>query len=423
MRWVSAISQAESTDAALFEIISLVRGQLGAERPDLLLAFVSNHHEPAYAAVSRGLNSAFSGALLLGCSAGAVIGGGTEVEGSPGLSVTAAVLPGVDIHPFHLVAGDMPSLEAEPGTWATAFGLQRMPPPCIMVIPDPHTTPTEVLVRGMDAAFPGSPKIGGIASGGHSAGANALFLGDRLHRAGAVGVALSGNITLDTVVAQGCRPVGSPMIVTRCEGNLILELDGQPPLAALQNLFEQLDEADRELFRTAPLCGVEMRDTVEHREGEYLIRNVLGIRDEGDGMFVGEVLRLWQVVQFHVRDARTSHDDVHAALSRYAQEARDRLPEGAVLFSCLGRGKGLYGHPNHDSDALREHLGEIPLGGFFCSGEIGPVQGITYLHGYTSAFGLFRSARPPSFVLDVGGIIGLLVVPIGQLHSRTGNSP
>jgi small ligand-binding sensory domain FIST len=394
MRWVSAISRAESTDAALFEVISQVRTELGADWPDLLLVFASNHHEPAYGAISRGLNSAFSGACLLGCSGGGVIGAGAEVEGGPGLSVTAATLPGVDIHCFHLVAGDLPSPDAEPSVWLEAFGLEGGGQPCFVLIPDPYTTPAETLVRGLDAAFPDAPKIGGLASGGQSPGSNALFLRDRVHRAGAIGIALSGNITLDTIVAQGCRPIGNPMIVTRCEGNLIQEMDGRPPLSVLQETYDQLDEADRELFRTALFCGVEMRDTVEHQEGEYLIRNVLGIRDEGDGVFVGQVLRPWQVVQFHVRDARTSHEDLYAVLERYQREVRGRPIDGAVLFSCLGRGEDLYGHPNHDSDALREHLGPIPLGGFFCNGEIGPVQGVTYLHGYTSAFGLFRSARP-----------------------------
>lgn len=59
------------------------------------------------------------------------------------------------------------------------------------------------------------------------------------------------------------------------------------------------------------------------------------------------------------------------------------------MFSCLGRGENLYEEPNFDSDLFRQYLGEIPLGGFFCNGEIGPIGGNTYLHGYTSVFGIF----------------------------------
>jgi small ligand-binding sensory domain FIST len=91
------------------------------------------------------------------------------------------------------------------------------------------------------------------------------------------------------------------------------------------------------------------------------------------------------VVQFHLRDARTSADDLDQLLARHRG-----TPAGSLLFSCLGRGTHLYGRADHDTDLVRRHFGDVPLGGFFCNGEIGPVQGTTFLHGYTSAFGLFR---------------------------------
>jgi small ligand-binding sensory domain FIST len=110
-------------------------------------------------------------------------------------------------------------------------------------------------------------------------------------------------------------------------------------------------------------------------------------------MAVGALLEESSVVQFHLRDARTSADDLEAHLCRYRDEAKDTPAKGALLFSCLGRGVHLYGSADHDSHLFRHHLGEIPLGGFFCNGEIGPVQNKTFLHGYTSAFGLFRQAQ------------------------------
>ena len=97
------------------------------------------------------------------------------------------------------------------------------------------------------------------------------------------------------------------------------------------------------------------------------------------------------MVQFHLRDADTSAQDLTAVLERFAMDNRENQAHGALLFSCLGRGQHLYGRPNHDSDIFHEKLGEVPLGGFFCNGEIGPVSGTTFLHGYTSSFGIFRS--------------------------------
>ena len=107
-------------------------------------------------------------------------------------------------------------------------------------------------------------------------------------------------------------------------------------------------------------------------------------------MAIGELLKEGQLVQFHLRDAETSAEDLTAVLERYAVENRENQVHGALLFSCLGRGQYLYGRPNHDTDIFHEKLGPVPLGGFFCNGEIGPVSGTTFLHGYTSSFGIFR---------------------------------
>jgi small ligand-binding sensory domain FIST len=101
---------------------------------------------------------------------------------------------------------------------------------------------------------------------------------------------------------------------------------------------------------------------------------------------VAAEVREGSVVQFHLRDAQTSADDLAAHLRERAREPR---PAGALLFSCLGRGRHLYGAPDHDSSVFAARYGGVPLGGFFCNGEIGPVHGRTFLHGYTSSFGLF----------------------------------
>jgi small ligand-binding sensory domain FIST len=210
-------------------------------------------------------------------------------------------------------------------------------------------------------------------------------------RFGLVGVGLSGDLQLDAIVAQGCRPIGHPMFVTRCKDGLLLELDGRPPLGLLQELYEGLAARDQELFQESLFVGLVMReDQVEYGQGDFLIRNLIGMDDESGAVAVGAELRDAQVVQFHLRDARTSSDDLEACLRRYQADRREPPPAGALLFSCLGRGRHLYGEPDHDSRAFARHLGGVPLGGFFCNGEIGPVQDRTYLHGYTSSFAVFR---------------------------------
>jgi small ligand-binding sensory domain FIST len=202
---------------------------------------------------------------------------------------------------------------------------------------------------------------------------------------------LQGNITVDTVVAQGCRPIGKAMRITRCQRNLLQELDGEAPLAVLRDMFQRLGQRDQELMRNSLFLGVVMDEFIEApKQGDFLIRNVVGMDARSGVMAIGELLKEGQLVQFHLRDAQTSADDLTAVLDRYVEDNRENQAQGALLFSCLGRGQYLYGRPNHDTEIFRGRLGTVPLGGFFCNGEIGPVSGTTFLHGYTSSFGIFR---------------------------------
>jgi small ligand-binding sensory domain FIST len=390
MQWASAAADDADLERAVARAATAVRAQLGACPADLVFAFVSAHHAAAYGRLAGLVSDALGGRLLIGCSAGGVIGGGHEIEQRPGLALSAAFLPGVTVQPLRLSGDALPSPRAEPAAWRELIGVAGDDPQLIL-LPDPFSFDAEAVIRGLDRAYPGAATIGGIASGGRQTGENALWLADGLHHDGLVGVALSGNIALDTVVAQGCRPIGEPMFVTACERNIIRELDGQAPLAVLQELHERLDARDRQLARHSLFLGVVMKeDRVEYRQGDFLIRNLLGIDPQSGALAIGALVDETSVVQFHLRDADTSAQDLDAMLERYRQREMP-APRGALLFSCLGRGQFLYGHADHDTDAFRRMLGDVPLGGFFCNGEIGPVHGQTFLHGYTSAFGLFRS--------------------------------
>jgi small ligand-binding sensory domain FIST len=390
MRWVSAVSTASPLGAAVREVTAAIARDLDGTTPDLAVAFVSEQHQGEYEQLPALLRGQLAPRHVIGCSAGGVIGGGREVERQTGVSLTAAVLPGVNLTPFHLESEALLERTAPAVEWERLVGITSARRPAFLLLPDPFTLDAETLVTGLDVAFPESPKIGGLASGGREPGANALYLGDTVYRAGAVGVALSGNVEVDTIVAQGCRPIGDPMFVTRADQNVLYALDGQPALAILQDLLANADTRDRQLFANSLFLGVVMKEQQEYRQGDFVIRNLLGIDGKAGAIAVGAALRIGMVVQFHLRDAATSAQDLEAVLARY-HEGPPRRAAGSLLFSCLGRGVHLYGEPDHDTAAFRRHLGPVPLGGFFCNGEIGPVHGSTFLHGYTSAFGLFRS--------------------------------
>lgn len=395
MKWASQLVDAEGNEwYKLREMLKRccdgIVEQLNGQAPDLLLGFVSPHFLDDFDKVPETIFAETKTKNFIGCSASGLIGGGCEVEMEPAISITAAIMPNVAISTFHLVNADLPDLDAAPDSWENLVGVKPDDNPSFILLPDPFSFRIDTLIEGLDYAFPAATKIGGMASGARKPGVNALYIGDKLYRNGMVGAAVSGNVEVATIVAQGCRPIGRPLRVTRCQKNFIFEIEGKPAVQALHDIIQNLSEMEQELAQQSLFIGIamdEFRDVL--KPGDFLIRNIIGIEPNTGALVISELVRDEQTVQFHVRDAATSADDLRALLKKY----RDNHPgsvNGALLFSCLGRGQHLYGTPNHDSDCFKEYLGSVPLGGFFCNGEIGPVGGTTFLHGYTSSFGIFR---------------------------------
>jgi small ligand-binding sensory domain FIST len=394
MRWASTLSRRPDPAGAFAEAAEALDERLGGERPDLILAFASPHHTQDCDGISARASHRYPEALLAGCTGRGVIGDAREAEEGPALSLTGAVLPGVERKGFHVEMGSLPDPDAGAPAWQDLAGIDPRSQPKLLLLADPFTIDADLLIEGLDRAYAGAPKFGGLASGGHAAGDHRLLLGREVHRSGAVAVALSGNLEVETVIAQGCRPIGQPMLVTRCRGGVLLELDRGPPLEVMAELYRSLGERDRELMQHSLFLGLDMREErVEYDPGELLVRNIVGADPQTGAIAVGTNLHPVQAVQFVLRDAHAAEEDLRRMLDG-RRRSRGGLPAGALLFSCTGRGAGLFGRPDHDTGLFEEKLGPTPLGGFFCNGEIGPVGGTTFLHGYTSAFALFREARP-----------------------------
>ena len=391
MRWCSAVSENSSLDSAVAECGDAIRAETGGLDVDLVVAFISQHHASEFNRVAELVRRELPGGVLVGCSAGGVIGAGREVEHRAGLAIAAAHLPGVEVAPFRVEMADMPDADAPPDRWEDLVDVPGREEPQFVLLADPFSFDAEQLVMGLDFAFPSGSKIGGMASGGQRPGGNALFSTGGVYRSGAVGVALSGNVTVDTIVAQGCRPIGRPMQVTSANRNILMGLDDEKPIQALQRVYGSLTASDQRLARQAVFLGIAMDPMNEAPQlGEFLVRNIVGGDHATGAMSVAEALREGQTVQFHVRDAATSAQDLDQMLTSYSARSPIYEETGALLFSCLGRGEYLYGQPDHDTRMFRDKVSAMPLTGFFCNGEIGPVGGATFLHSYTSSFGIFR---------------------------------
>ena len=391
MRWCTAISESSTLDSAISECGKAIRAEKGPLAVDLLVVFVSQHHASGFDRVPELVRQEFPQGAIVGCSAGGVIGAGREVEHRPGLAIAAAHLPDVDVAPFRVETSDMPDADAPPDRWEELVHVSGHEGAHFVLLVDPFSFDAEQFVMGLDFAFPPSSKIGGMASGGQRPGENALFLKDEVYRSGAVGVALSGNVTVDTIVAQGCRPIGRLMQVTSVNRNVLTGLDDEKPIEVLQRIYSSLPASDQLLARQAVFLGIAMDPMNETPQlGDFLVRSIVGGDHATGAISVAEMLREGQTVQFHVRDAATSAHDLDQMLTSYSAQSPIYEETGALLFSCLGRGEYLYGQPDHDTQMFRDKVSPMPLTGFFCNGEIGPVGGSTFLHSYTSSFGIFR---------------------------------
>ena len=399
MQWTNALSTRSSLEAAINDVVEQVVASLTAPA-DLGLVFISSAFMSEYTRLLPLLAEKLSVPVLIGCSAGGVIGrkqtGKTEeIEAEPALSLTLAHLPGVKIRPFHILAEELPDSDSSPNAWIDLVGVPPSPVPQFILLSSPFGSATNDLLQGLDFAYPGSVVVGGQASSGFMNGPVGLFCNDKLCREGTIGIALTGNIVLDTIVSQGCRPIGQPLQVTKAERNIILELDEKVPLMVLRNLISSLSEEDRTLAQHSLFVGLAMDEfRVNLHSGDFLIRNILGVDPKAGAIAISDRIRAGQRLQFHLREAEASSQDLESLLQEYQNENENTSqpsPVGALMFTCLGRGIGLYGQPNFDSQLFSRYLHDIPMGGCFCGGEIGPVSGRTFLHGYTSVFAICRS--------------------------------
>ncbi len=398
MKWASHVAIALDLEEAIAQAAREVSVALGEQKPDITFVFISSRFQSEFASVPGLVAGYLPSKLVVGCSAGGVIGGGVECEGAEAVSITSALLPGVKCAPYYTDMEDAPNEDAAPQAWKEWLHMGDAEPQGFVILADPFSVAVEPLLSGLDYIFPQSVKIGGLASGATSPGGNAIFVNDQVYRSGVVAVAMHGNLVVDTVVAQGCKPIGEPLTVTKCSQNILEGVGGVSPLQYLKQLVPTLSDYDRALMETSLFLGMVMDPLKqEFRNGDYLVRNIVGMDSTTGNLAVGSLLHEGLVVQFHLRDSITSAEDLQSVLSVYRAEGNAEDASGALLFSCLGRGQYLYGQPHHDSSLFKQVVGQVPLGGFFCNGEIGPVGASTYVHGYTSSFGIFRPAiSPPS---------------------------
>lgn len=374
---------------------------------DLALVFVGGDHATQASRIYELVQEQLSPGAMLGVTAQSVIGDDVELENVPGVSVLCASLPGTQLQGFtyrqlpHATSSDRDAMRALAEEIGAAEDSRA-----VLFFGDPFSVPVGPMVDAVSSlpdVVPGLrrlPVVGGMASAGKVPGQNIITLNDNAMRTGGAGVMIKGNLTLDTLVSQGCRPIGQPMVVTEAKRNVVQGLGGRPAMQVIRDMVDELSQEDRALVSGGLFIGRVVNEYKDRfGRGDFLIRAVLGV-DQGSGAIaVGDSLRVGQTVQFHLRDATTAREDLELLL-----EAQQLLgpAAGGLLCTCSGRGRRMFSSANHDASLISRQLGAqadpmgakpMPMGGFFAAGEIGPIGDRSFVHGHTASLALFRPLR------------------------------
>lgn len=368
-RYGAALSEHPDSASAVGEVIGEILEAVGPS-PDLAVLFASAAHREAVGEMADTVRQVLAPSALIGATAVSVIGGPLEVEERPAVSLWAAAH--CPVQPVRLEA-----VRSHDG-WAVG-GMPADAEGTLLAVPDPFTFPSDALLN----AGPAVTVVGGLASAASRPGDNRLILNREVYDDGAVAVLLDPGVEVRTVVSQGCRPIGQPFTVTKSEGNIVTEMGGRTAVDRLRETLLGLDEDDRALVAKGLHVGVVIDEhKSEFDRGDFLIRGLIGADEQTGALAVGDAVEVGTTVQFQVRDAATADEDLRELMA-------DASAGSALVFTCNGRGTHLFDGPDHDAAVVHEALERAPVAGMFCAGELGPIGGHNFLHGFTASVVLF----------------------------------
>ncbi|MDX6506782.1 MAG: hypothetical protein QOG06_1426 [Gaiellaceae bacterium] len=377
----AGLSVSAGTAEAAGEAAREARAALGDAPVDLAFLFLSADHFAASEDAVATVEEVLAPKHLVGCVAEGIVGGGRELEDGPAVSVWAACLPEAEIETFHSLA-----ISTDEGVAVTSFP-QLEGADLVALLVDPFTFPAAGFLSKLNEEEESAPVVGGLASGGGEPDTQALFVDGEIVHEGAVGAVLR-NVPVRMVVSQGCEPIGRDSVVTHAEGNVVFELAGEPALERLKgDLATLTPEQQQSAASGGVLAGLVIDENrSEYLRGDYLMRGLMGVDEDAGALAIGEPVRIGQTLRFHVRDAAAADEDLRENLSGAIDGER---AAGALLFTCNGRGTSMFTEPGHDAGVVGEALGGDAVAGFFCAGEIGPVGGKPFLHGFTATLAVF----------------------------------
>ena len=376
-------------EAGLAEWAANLRQQVPAPALDLGLVFISPALAPQAASILEVLRVHARIPVLAGCSGSSLIANERELEQTSGLVLGLYHLPGIRLQTTRFTQSDVEE-STGPAYWHEK---NSAPPNQVngwLTFADPFHLDAETWLRQWNEAYPELPIVGGLATGQPQSDSTQLFLNDEVFEDGGIALGIGGDVSLCSVISQGCTPIGETWTITKSDRNIIYEVGNRPAYEVLAETFAGLPPSAQKQARGNLFVGLVVNEYLEefHR-GDFLIRGLMGADPNSGAIQVGALPRTGQTMQFQHRVASAGTEDIETLLDHAATELRGRPIYGGCLCSCNGRGSHLFGKPDHDSGHVQQRLGPLGVAGFFCNGEIGPIGRRNFLHGYTASLALF----------------------------------
>ena len=376
-------SQDLSTADAAERATLMAMGNAGIAKADLAIVFATINYQTEYEQLYQAVLANSSCDELIGCSGMSVLTSGGEFEEEPAIAVMVLRSEQLSAVPF-----SAQGTESEVGEQIQESIHAALQDDSLLIIfPDIRAVNPAELVKQIGSDGAALPVVGAAVSG-DATGAQMYHWKDaQATEGGATGVLLSGNFNTEIGVAQGCQPIGKPREVTKADGQVIFELDGEPALENFKGTLQLLTQDDIRRSGGTVFVGIAMDDTNKNpTRGDFLIRNLVGISEQHAALAISEEVKAGQLVQFHLRNPAAAAEEIEAIVAQLAEKTREQSPAFGLYFNCLGRGKGLYGVTNHDINIIQEQFPGLPVIGFFGNSEFAPIGGRNFAHAYTGVF-------------------------------------
>jgi small ligand-binding sensory domain FIST len=384
MLFSASAASGNDIDTVLDKIILTTKNQMGNTIPDFTALFVTPHFASQLRYAVDRVRALTNTTLLIGCAAEGVIGPEGEFERVAAASILSASIPEYPVRPLYLNQQSLESCQSAQD-WKTLLSLEHPQDTTILIFADPYTFPVHVFLEHINTHFPGTAIIGGLANGLDESGVNSLVLDDEIFNEGAVCLIIQQKQAVASLVSQGCRPIGTPLIVTQANRNTLQQIATKPPMQVINEIYDRSSKEEQKLIEAGIFIGRVIDEyKKDFAQGDFLIRNLLNADRASSAITVMDTIPIGTTVQFHIRDAKTSSEDLQSLLQSHSKKCN-----GALVFNCNGRGTRLYPDINHDLNLINQTLNHPPLAGFFCAGEIGPIGGSNFIHGHTASIALF----------------------------------